>query len=135
MVNFRLEMGRVVASLQFHPYATVEKAFAGLVASDSELQKLVATQGGTSRVMENIYLAFRQGIADSNTDKRYYLTKLRELNAVSAEMAAYIDELVDASRELSSSEYTCRDASDMNSWWPIAVQPPPTLPPPRLIPR
>ncbi len=51
-----------------------------------------------------LFFIFRESIMEQNEDKQYWLSKLKDLNAVADELSSYLEELNKASQKLSESE-------------------------------
>lgn len=85
-------------------------SFSAMVANgaaagtDDFVSKMTALeqQFPSGNVMELLYLVFRDSIKQTNEDKKYFLTKLKEYNAMAEALSDYLSELVDESQNLSS---------------------------------
>lgn len=53
-----------------------------------------------SDVMEVLYLVIRESIRESNEDKKFYLSKLKQQNAIAASLRAHREDMADASSSL-----------------------------------
>ena len=125
MPTVTLSFPRVLASVQAYPRTTVEIAFNELVRADPNLAYVVRLSGGPSTVFPWLLLALKGSILENNQDKRYFLERLQQYNAAAAQLAQYLDQLVDASQDLAAEEkntaYRCKSKDDASSWLPFSV--------------
>jgi hypothetical protein len=124
MPSVTLSFPRVLASVQVYPRTTLEVAFNELVRADPSLAYVVRLAGGPSAVFPCLLIALQESIRENNQDKRYFLQRLQQYNAAAAQLAQYLDQLVDASQDLATAEkdtpYRCKSKADASSWLPFS---------------
>jgi len=124
MPAITLSFPRVLASVQVYPRTTLEGAFNELVRADPNLAYVVRLAGGPATVFPWLLISLQESIRENNQDKRYYLQRLQQDNAVAAQLAQYLDQLMDASQDLSTAEkntpYRCKSKADSASWLPYS---------------